>query len=80
MRSKAGKKLYAVRDELGEFTDIQSYQRAQSDDMRLRSKAELEERVKKAAAAKKSPKKKTTKRAKMAKTGRATKKSVKRRK
>jgi hypothetical protein len=28
MYSSAGKKLYAVRDEKGEFTDIQTYQRA----------------------------------------------------
>ena len=50
LRSRAGKKLYAVRDERGEFTDIQSYQRAQSQDMKRKSKAELD---KKAKAAKK---------------------------
>jgi hypothetical protein len=33
MRSKAGKLLYAVRDEKGEFVDIQTYQRAHADDM-----------------------------------------------
>ena len=50
MRSKAGKKLYAVRDEKGEFTDIQTYQRAQSADMRKKSKAELAKAAKKKAA------------------------------
>ena len=53
MRSSAGKKLYAVRDEKGEFTDIQSYQRAQSADMRHKSKAELETAAKKKKTAKK---------------------------
>ena len=53
MRSSAGKKLYAVRDEKGEFTDIQSYQRAQSADMRHKSKAELETADKKKKSAKK---------------------------
>jgi hypothetical protein len=74
MYSSAGKKLYAVRDEKGEFTDIQTYQRAQSADMRHKSKAELE------AAAKK--KKKTAKKAKPAKKKKATKvaKTVKKKK
>jgi hypothetical protein len=53
MRSSAGKKLYAVRDEKGEFMDIQSYQRAQSADMRHKSKAELETAAKKKKTAKK---------------------------
>ena len=39
-RSKAGKKLYAVRDAKGKFRDIQSYQRAHAADMRHTSKAE----------------------------------------
>ena len=39
-RSKAGKKLYAVRDAKGEFRDIQSYQRAHAADLRRTSKAE----------------------------------------
>ncbi len=70
MYSKAGKKLYAVRDEKGEFTDIQSYQRAHSQDMRQKSKAEL------ATAAKK---KKTAKKVKKAvKPATAKKKSAKR--
>jgi hypothetical protein len=39
-RSKAGKKLYAVRDAKGKFRDIQTYQRAHAADMRRTSKAE----------------------------------------
>lgn len=39
-RSSSGKKLYAVRDAEGRFKDIQTYQRAQSQDMKRRSKAE----------------------------------------
>ncbi len=65
MYSSAGKKLYAVRDAKGEFTDIQSYQRAQSDDMHHKSKAELESAAKK--------KKKTAKKAKPAKKKKAAK-------
>jgi len=62
LRSKAGKKLYAVRDEAGQFKDIQSYQRAQSQDMRRTSKAELAKKAaKKKSAKKKTAKKKTTK-------------------
>jgi len=48
-RSKAGKKLYAVRDAKGKFRDIQTYQRAHAADLRHTSKAE---------AAKKAAKKK----------------------
>jgi hypothetical protein len=62
MRSKAGKKLYAVRNEKGEFTDIQSYDRAHSQDMRKTSKVELAKAAKKKATPKKV--KKTAKRAK----------------
>ena len=40
-RSKAGKKLYAVRDTKGKFRDIQTYQRAHAADMRRTSKAEM---------------------------------------
>jgi hypothetical protein len=61
MYSSAGKKLYAVRDAKGEFVDIHSYQRAQSADMRQKSKAEL------AKAAKKTTTKKKAKKAKPAK-------------
>lgn len=39
-RSKSGKKLYAVRDRKGKFKDIQSYKRAQGQDVKRRSKAE----------------------------------------
>ena len=39
-RSASGKKLYAVRDSQGRFKDIQTYQRAQSADMKKKSKAE----------------------------------------
>ena len=40
MRSRSGKKLYAVRDESGQFKDIQTYKRAHAADMRQKSKAE----------------------------------------
>jgi hypothetical protein len=39
-RSTAGKKLYAVRDAQGRFKDIQTYQRAHSQDIKRSSKAE----------------------------------------
>jgi DNA-binding protein HU-beta len=39
-RSSKGKKLYAVRDKKGRFKDIQSYQRAHSQDIKRKSKAE----------------------------------------
>jgi len=58
MRSKTGTKLYAVRDESGQFKDIQTYKRAHSADMRQTSEAEkvaaqgpIEKRVRKAATA-----------------------------
>jgi hypothetical protein len=65
MYSSAGKKLYAVRDAKGEFVDIQSYQRAQAEDERKKSKAELEKAAKKKTAKKKAKpvKKKTKKKA-----------------
>ena len=71
MYSSAGKKLYAVRDEKGEFTDIQTYQRAQSADMRKKSKAELKTASKK---------KKTAKKAKPAKKKKAVAKTSKKKK
>ena len=40
LRSKSGKKLYALRNEQGQFKDIQSYKRAQGQDVRRRSKSE----------------------------------------
>ena len=70
LRSKAGKKLYAVRDEKGEFTDIQSYQRAHSQDIKRTSKAELDKKAKTA--------KKTAKPAKAVKAKTAKKKKAKR--
>jgi hypothetical protein len=75
LRSKAGKKLYAVRDEAGQFTDIQTYKRAQGADIRRHSAAEL---AKKATKAKK---KVTKSKAKKTKTTRAktTKKKMTRR-
>jgi hypothetical protein len=69
MYSSAGKKLYAVRDAQGEFTDIQSYQRAQAEDERKRSKAELEK-----AAKKKTTKKKPAKKGANKKTAKKSKK------
>jgi len=75
--SKAGKKLYAVRDEAGHFTDIQSYQRAQSQDMRRTSKAELAKKAAKKSASKTVAKKKTTKK-KVAKKKAVKKKNGKR--
>ena len=40
LRSKSGKKLYAVRDKKEQFKDIQNYQRAQGQDVRHHSKSE----------------------------------------
>ena len=40
-RSTKGRKLYAVRDAKGRFTDIQTYKRAHGQDIRRRSKAEM---------------------------------------
>ena len=39
-RSASGKKLYAVRDKQGQFKDIQTYKRAQGQDVRRRAKSE----------------------------------------
>ena len=50
-RSSKGKKLYAVRTATGKFSDIQTYERAHSADMKKKSKAET------AATAKKGKKK-----------------------
>lgn len=59
LRSRAGKKLYAVRDKEGHFTDIQTYQRAHSADMKRTSKAEAAKKAaKKKPAKKKAAKKK----------------------
>jgi hypothetical protein len=40
LRSRSGKKLYAVRDKQGKFKDIQTYKRAQGQDVRRRAKSE----------------------------------------
>ena len=39
-RSSTGSKLYAVRDKLGRFKDIQSYKRAHGQDIKRKSKKE----------------------------------------
>ena len=46
-RSKAGKKLYAVRDAHGRFKDIQTYERAHRADLAKTSSAERKTRAKK---------------------------------
>ncbi len=48
MRSKSGKKLYAVRDAKGRFKDIQTYERAHRMDMKRKSKAEKSAKAKSA--------------------------------
>ncbi len=40
MRSRTGTKLYAVRDESGQFKDIQTYKRAHGADIKRKSKKE----------------------------------------
>lgn len=42
MRSRSGTKLYAIRDEEGEFKDIQTYRHAHAADLRHKSQAEKE--------------------------------------
>jgi hypothetical protein len=46
-RSKAGKKLYAVRDSLGRFKDIQTYERAHRADLARTSQAETKAKTRK---------------------------------
>ncbi len=58
MRSSTGTKLYAVRDKEGKFKDIQTYKRAQGQDVKRKSMAEM--------TAKKKAKRKTAKKAKKA--------------
>jgi hypothetical protein len=60
LRSRSGKKLYAVRDASGKFKDIQSYARAHAADLRRTSAAEAAGKV----AKKKKAKKKAAKKAK----------------
>jgi DNA-binding protein HU-beta len=64
MYSSGGKKLYAVRDAKGEFEDIQTYKRAQGQDEKRKSKAELEAAAKKKTTKKKPVKKKAKKKVK----------------
>jgi len=59
-RSKAGKKLYAVRDSQGRFKDIQTYERAHRADLARTSAAEVKAKAKKKTA-KKAAKKKVAK-------------------
>ena len=42
MKSRKGTKLYAVRDESGQFKDIQTYKRAHGADLRHKSQSEKE--------------------------------------
>lgn len=57
LRSRSGKKLYAVRDASGKFKDIQSYARAHAADMRRTSAAEAKAKTaKKKTVAKKKAK------------------------
>ena len=42
-RSKKGKKLYAKRKKDGRFSDIQSYKKAHGQDIKRKSKEELED-------------------------------------
>jgi hypothetical protein len=60
-RSKAGKKLYAVRDSKGRFKDIQTYERAHRADLAQTSAAEVKAKAAKKRAAKKTAKKKAAK-------------------
>jgi hypothetical protein len=43
-RSRAGAKLYVKRSKTGQFTDIQTYQRAHGSDIQRRAKAEVARR------------------------------------
>lgn len=63
-RSSKGTKLYAVRDEQGQFEDIQTFKRAHGQDLKRKSKAEAAAKKK---TAKKVAKKATAKKAKKAK-------------
>jgi hypothetical protein len=64
-RSSKGTKLYAVRNEEGEFTDIQTFKRAHGQDVKRVSKAETvaKKAAKKAAPKKPAPKKAAKKKA-----------------
>lgn len=41
LRSKKGKKLYAIRDRKGRFKDIQSYKRSHKQDIKRKSRKEF---------------------------------------
>ena len=51
LRSRAGAKLYAKRSKTGQFTDIQTYERAHGSDVKRRAKAEAAQRKVKPARA-----------------------------
>ncbi|MEO8487652.1 MAG: hypothetical protein ABI585_15095 [Betaproteobacteria bacterium] len=70
MRSSKGKKLYAVRNESGEFKDIQSYSRAHAQDIKRGSGAE--KKLAKKAVKRKAAKKRAAKRPAAKKTARKT--------
>lgn len=72
-RSSKGTKLYAVRDEQGQFDDVQTYKRAHGGDLKRRSAAEEQTTIK----AKKAKKAKTAKTARKAKATKAAKKARK---
>ena len=54
-RSTSGTKLYAVRDALGRFKDIQTYERAHRADMARKSGAEKKTAAKKEKVARRAP-------------------------
>lgn len=62
-RTPAGRKLYAKRDRQGEFEDIQSYKRAQGQDIKRVSKEEAAARKKAGLPARKTVKKAVKKKA-----------------
>jgi hypothetical protein len=51
LRSRAGAKLYAKRSKTGQFTDIQTYQRAHGSDVKRRAKTEGARRTRSRPAA-----------------------------
>ena len=68
-RSTSGKKLYAVRDAGGAFTDIQTFERAHGSDVKRKSKAEIASKAKKKAAPKRAAAKPAAKKPAPKKTG-----------
>jgi hypothetical protein len=57
LRSRSGKKLYAVRDKGGKFKDIQTYERAHGMDLKRKSAAETAPKSTKKKAKKKAKRK-----------------------